>query len=101
MICSRSLATVADFFFSPSRNEKRDMSLPRAEDALEKRGLRGVDEAHRQFFSKKPPHHVLVRACDVGPVQMNRRYALVGAIEHGLRFRDDADQSDAPNFLKA
>src|SRR5437867_10678379 len=100
MICSRSFATLAVRFFSPSRNESKDISRsPPTEHALEEAGALRVGEAQRDLLAEEAPDHVLVRLRHLGALQVNRRQALVRGIEHGLRLRDYADELDAQDLL--
>src|SRR3546814_1610696 len=48
--CSRSFATLADVFFSPSRKERKDMSFP-SEQALDQARLCVIDETQRLVFA--------------------------------------------------
>src|SRR3546814_20609398 len=50
--CSRSFATLADVFFSPSRKERKDMSFP-SEQALDQARLCVIDETQRLVFAKE------------------------------------------------
>src|SRR5438067_13197247 len=100
MICSRSLATLAVRFFSPSRNESQDISRSApTEHALEEAGALCIGEAQRDLLAEEAANHVLVRLRHLGALQVDRRQALVRGVEHRLRLGDYADQLDAQDLL--
>src|SRR5690606_18868231 len=98
MSCKRSRATLAEVFFCPRRNDRKDILFP-SEQALEEAGFFVVDELQGLVFAEVAVYDVHIGHGDVGIAQMDGRYALVGCLQDGLRFWNDADQFDPQDVL--
>src|SRR5205085_11258277 len=95
MICSRSLATLAVFFFSPSRNERNEAISAPSEQPLQEPLLLRVDEPQWLVGTQEAVDHVLVGLGHVAALHVHRGRALVAGLQHALALGDDADQRDA------
>src|SRR6476661_3659969 len=99
MICRRSLATLAVFFFSPSRNERNEAMSAPSEQPLQETLLLRVDEPQRLVGAQEAIDDILVRLGHVAALHVDRRRALVAGLQHALALGDDADQRDAQDVL--
>src|SRR3954468_20404474 len=99
MICSRSLATLAVFFFSPSRNERNEAMSASSEQPLQESLLLRVDEPQRLVGPEEAVDDVLVGLGDLAALHVDRGRALVAGLQHALALGDDADQRDAQDVL--
>src|SRR6476659_320620 len=81
MICRRSLASLALFALGGNRKESRAISLC-PKNALQESWLFVAGEPQRQVGAEEARHHVLVRFGHVGALEVNRRIALVGSVQH-------------------
>src|SRR5688572_10611787 len=102
MICRRSLAIAALFFFSPSRNESNEamaLLFRSGEETLEEALLRRLREAQRSLLSEKPVDDVPVGLGYVRALHVDGWGPLVRRQQHGLRLRDHADERDAQDVL--
>src|SRR3569832_1909313 len=91
MSCRRSLATEAVAFFSPKMRESQDMSLA-SEQTLDQAWLLVLDEAQRVFFAEEAGDRILVGVGHRRAFLVDRGDALVGGLQYGLGFGNDAQQ---------
>src|SRR5574343_553098 len=96
--CRRSLATAAVFGLLPKSMESSDISLA-SEQALQQARFDVVHEAQRLLFAEETGDDVLVGLGGIGLLLVDDRGALVGGLQHFFRFRDDAEDLDAQDFL--
>src|SRR3569832_2822388 len=98
MSCRRSLATEAVAFFSPNMRESQDMSLA-SEQTLDQAWLLVLDEAQRVFFAEEAGDRILVGVGHRRAFLVDRGDALVGGLQYGLGFGNDAQQRNPQQFL--